>query len=579
MSLKSAGQPKHKFSDEELDKMLYLWDQEASLGVHEYLYMKPSWVEGSEGRTSNGNSTSTADKVIDTAGNASVGVNNNTSADDNLLVFLDLDTTKSVHIVEFYAPWCPHCRALKPEFVKLAVELTKRSASPSVVVHAVSCELYRMICRAYDIDGYPFVMGFPLGANISQPGIQLNPWEGPEMTVETIAKTLNLNLTDIPGLSVGNLTNVTDEPLHRGLEAARRKHEWQTSSSTIDARYHNAAVSLIFALKDGVFVDSDKLDSRRAAAFRDFLQLLDWTTPQNWHVRSLVREILTNFEETIAGPQNLISLVERHTSFNTSDVLWGSLQVRPPAQLHGGLFSLNNLKWTESCTHSEKSLGYTCGLWNLFHILSIGASKPEHQLYGFHAGYLTAPADVAASLNRFVSNFFGCEVCRRNFNKNYDECGQNHCERLSNIIPALLGDAAAQTQAELELARWLLELHNAVNVRLMGEGAQREGRTISSAERKAAMFPPIELCDNCWLDEELEVYDEFQTTLFLKEWYWPANEDHNSQFQEMLGSWHPQRVVPAKEGFSLTPWVAAIVVLLAFLGFARKREYSHSKKL
>ena len=52
---------------------------------------------------------------------------------------------------------------------------------------------------------------------------------------------------------------------------------------------------------------------------------------------------------------------------------------------------------------------------NLFHILTIGSSKPEHELYGFHRGYFVSPHHVAASIADFVAYFFSCDVCRTNF--------------------------------------------------------------------------------------------------------------------------------------------------------------------
>ena len=39
--------------------------------------------------------------------------------------------------------------------------------------------------------------------------------------------------------------------------------------------------------------------------------------------------------------------------------------------------------WTVACTHEKPHSGFTCGLWDLFHILTIGASLNERQSYGF----------------------------------------------------------------------------------------------------------------------------------------------------------------------------------------------------
>lgn len=52
---------------------------------------------------------------------------------------------------------------------------------------------------------------------------------------------------------------------------------------------------------------------------------------------------------------------------------------------------------------------------NLFHILTIGSSKPEHELYGFHRGYFVSPHHVAEAIRNFVAYFFSCDVCRTHY--------------------------------------------------------------------------------------------------------------------------------------------------------------------
>jgi hypothetical protein len=52
---------------------------------------------------------------------------------------------------------------------------------------------------------------------------------------------------------------------------------------------------------------------------------------------------------------------------------------------------------------------------NLFHILTIGSSKQEHELYGFHRGYFVSPRHVADTIRDFVAYFLSCDVCRDHF--------------------------------------------------------------------------------------------------------------------------------------------------------------------
>ena len=174
----------------------------------------------------------------------------------------------------------------------------------------------------------------------------------------------------------------------------------------------------------------------------------------------------------------------------------------------------NNNRFTKACTHDERGMGYTCGLWDLLHIMSVGSSKPVHQLYGFHSGYLTAPSQSAEIIKRFLSAFFACDVCRWHFLDMYENCGHDHCKRLTSQMSALTTDPA---QSSRELSLWLWEVHNAVNVRLMKEAAMREDREVTEAEKLAAVFPSTKLCPTCWEDENtLKVYREQEVFEFLQ---------------------------------------------------------------
>lgn len=426
-------------------------------------------------------------------------------------------------------------------------------------------------------------------------GIELNPVDGPSMTAETIASDLELSLVQEPkNMTLRNFTNSDDrrafelEQAQMAKTAAEKKRSWQSYPSTIDERYHNAAVSLVFVLKNGVYLErEDRLDDIRALALKEFLELLDWTTPQGWHIRSgLIRDLLDNLQRIVSGYTHLVELVDRHIAVNTGDDLWGGL-------LRGGIQTLpqlsktslirKNTKFTEACTHSERALGFTCGLWNLFHVATVGSSFPEHQLYGFLSGYLTSPADTAEILKRFIGHFFGCEVCRKNFLVNYENCGQNHCERLETVMPLFLEDTN-----NAELSKWFLELHNAVNLRLMYESAERQDRMVILEEQRSSIFPPNSLCEGCWLDENLTVYDPKAMVQFLHFWYWPEQEDTNQQFQRTLSrhlvrsSTRDQDDSSELPNPSRTPILSVgllVIIFVLLLGSKAYRAHPHNKSV
>ncbi|CAG8835925.1 3756_t:CDS:2, partial [Racocetra persica] len=66
--------------------------------------------------------------------------------------------TKKVVVVEFFAPWCGHCKNLAPEYIKAAENL-----KGLVTLGAVDCdnENNRRLCGAYGIQGFPTIKLFP----------------------------------------------------------------------------------------------------------------------------------------------------------------------------------------------------------------------------------------------------------------------------------------------------------------------------------------------------------------------------------------------------------------------------------
>ncbi|EJK49387.1 hypothetical protein THAOC_31739, partial [Thalassiosira oceanica] len=405
-----------------------------------------------------------------------------------------------------------------------------------VQFHAVSCDVYHAICSTYDIDGFPTIFGWKHGESLESPGIALN--DDGEPDADDVGELLELDLAhEEKGLF--NWTFETDEDresyekdmIEQAKKAARTKKLWhETKPNThndrrVDGLSQSARVG--FAAGRGerysVILWLRCASSNRALSSRN---------PQSWQLRTtFVKELQRRISSDAIADRGVVESIiktdmDRHRSGETEDP-WGYVDTTVRSKLVGKILgkpdpvqlAKDDKHWSKACTHSQPAKGFTCGLWNLFHILTIGASKKDHEMYGFHRGFLVSQHHVAETIKNFIAYFFSCDVCRTNFLNMYDGCGHGHCDRLKQEVLSVAGNDSDR----MELALWLWEVHNSVNTRLMKEAATRQNREITHEENFAALFPTKRMCPGCWLDDDMTKWDNATVFDFLDGWYWPAN--------------------------------------------------------
>eukprot|EP00871_Galdieria_phlegrea_P001540 jgi/Galph1/2387/GphlegSOOS_G1066.1 len=99
-------------------------------------------------------------------------------------------------LVEFYAPWCGHCKTLRPQYEKVAK--TYRNVK-GLVIAAIDADKYKTIAETYRVVGFPTIKLFPAGKD--------------KKPIEYDASRMAVAMIDFINRQVGLDLDVGGEPL------------------------------------------------------------------------------------------------------------------------------------------------------------------------------------------------------------------------------------------------------------------------------------------------------------------------------------------------------------------------------
>ncbi|KIJ20059.1 hypothetical protein PAXINDRAFT_67793 [Paxillus involutus ATCC 200175] len=129
-------------------------------------------------------------------------------------------------LVEFYAPWCGHCKALAPHYEEAATALKENN----IKLAKVDCVEQAELCQAHGVQGYPTLKVFRNG--------EPNDYNGPrkadgiisymiKQSLPAVSEVTYANLSDFQNadkiVAIAYLTSTTDAPASE-FSATAQKH-------------------------------------------------------------------------------------------------------------------------------------------------------------------------------------------------------------------------------------------------------------------------------------------------------------------------------------------------------------------
>ncbi|XP_053982149.1 sulfhydryl oxidase 1 isoform X1 [Hylaeus volcanicus] len=137
-------------------------------------------------------------------------------------------------------------------------------------------------------------------------------------------------------------------------------------------------------------------------------------------------------------------------------------------------------QWVGCKGSKEGYRGYTCGLWTMFHMLTVNFAikhkDTEHE-----------PRKILEAMHGYIKQFFGCADCSEHF---IEMAAKKKMFDVSNTNDSIL---------------WLWSAHNEVNARLSGDGTE-------DPKHKKIQYPAAKHCPNCryengtWNEENILHY-------------------------------------------------------------------------
>lgn len=187
------------------------------------------------------------------------------------------------------------------------------------------------------------------------------------------------------------------------------------------------------------------IEGERLLALQRFLNVLVRYFPFNENGMKFLKEV----RQFVLNAEKEIS-IEDYTS-----------QIKKMEHNRAPVFSSN--RWIGCSSTKDGLRRYPCGLWTLFHYLTVQAAESEIS---------TDPLEILQAMHGYIKYFFGCSDCSNHFQQ---MAARNKIWNVTSKDDAVL---------------WLWSSHNEVNKRLSGDATE-------DSDHPKIQFPSEELCPDC----------------------------------------------------------------------------------
>lgn len=370
-------------------------------------------------------------------------------------------------LINFYAPWCGHCRQYSETWRRLGryVSSLDFGSEARPRIGALSCASFKSTCEQQGVTSYPMIKAF---------GTLSPKADGTFVEERQVDDLLAYIAGRLPAAAAHVLT---ERAAGRDTPAASSETSVPSLWRSPPPGLEDAAASLHYALETAVFEgEKGSLSQAKFVALRGVLAAISVALP------------------SLELPSRLLPRLDAAPARRDWDE-WLQREPRP--------------SWTPACDPEGKgteSAAFTCGLWALFHSL-VAESRPDG----------LTPDAASAAIRAFVDHFFQCSKCREHFLRMYDGCEYGRC-----------ADPFKGASKADRLVLWLWRAHNAVNARVKAKlPPGKAAKDAYDVEDPAQpwIFPSAADCSKC-RDSKRGVWREKNVLVHLRKTY-AATPRHN----------------------------------------------------